>query len=53
MWLPESIETVICPPEDLLRDILCILFVPHFLEGVGVDHLLIFVNQHPEGIPIA
>ena len=52
MRLPELIEMVICPPEDLLRDILRIFLVPHLLKGVGLDHLLILVDQHPEGVSI-
>ena len=53
MWLPKLEETAVCPKEDLLRDVLCIGLVPHFLKGVGVDHVLIFVHQHSESVAVS
>ena len=43
----------VCLQEDFLRDVLGISLIPHLLKGLGVDHFLIFVHQHAEGITIA
>ena len=35
-----------------MGDVLRVSLIPHLVKGVGIDHFLIFVHQHTEGVAI-
>ena len=51
--VPKLTKPTICLQENLLGDVLRISLVPRLLKSVGVDHLLILVHQHAEGVSIS